>query len=309
MRPPELPGPCLFWQSGGLCGPLGRSALSRSLRQQNSDRCRHLLNVGVGVAYCTSHCVPILAPSARLAGLTAFCSAAIMILLGVAIRSLDHLAIETMEPYTLLIIARSQSLAKRLRDVVDAGQYTVRWAPSSTQALSLELSPSLLVLDMPPSGGARSVAKLKRRFDAPLLVLQRSNQPIPEQVDASQSRISRTDELVEAIETTLINHSPYVINVGDMSLDTESRRLQMNGTLHQLPPISSRILAVLMKRPGQIIPRDELFRRVWQTNDGDSTRALDVHIASLRRRLEANPRHPELILTERGVGYRLQRPA
>jgi two-component system response regulator RegX3 len=47
---------------------------------------------------------------------------------------------------------------------------------------------------------------------------------------------------------------------------------------------------------------------VWHTNDGDNTRALDVHIAYLRRKLEADPRRPKLIVTERGVGYRLHPP-
>jgi len=93
-----------------------------------------------------------------------------------------------------------------------------------------------------------------------------------------------------------------------MSLDTELRRLQLNGAVHQLRPIGCRILAVLMGRAGTAVPREELFRRVWHTEDGDNTRSLDVHIASLRRQLEEDPRHPQLILTERGVGYRLQPP-
>jgi DNA-binding response OmpR family regulator len=104
----------------------------------------------------------------------------------------------------------------------------------------------------------------------------------------------------------LISHSPHMICVADMSLDRKSRRLQMNGTLHQLRPIACQILAVLMSRAGQTIPREELFRRIWRTSDGDNTRALDVHIAYLRRELEADPRSPRLIVTERGVGYCLK---
>jgi two-component system KDP operon response regulator KdpE len=108
------------------------------------------------------------------------------------------------------------------------------------------------------------------------------------------------------IETLLISHSPHMICVAEMSLDRKSRRLQMNGTLHQLRPIACQILSLLMSKAGQTVPRDELFRRIWHTTDGDNTRALDVHIAYLRRELEADPSHPQLIITERGVGYRLQ---
>jgi DNA-binding response OmpR family regulator len=211
-----------------------------------------------------------------------------------------------MEPNTLLVIARTQSLAKRLRGALGAEQYVIRWASSSAQAVKLDLCPSLLILDLPPSGGARSVARLKRRFDAPLVALLRADQSVLDQVDGSLPRSCPARELAELIEITLINLSPYMICVNDLSLDVATRRLQINGTVHQLRPIACRILAILMARAGQIVPRDELFRRVWHISGGDSTRALDVHIAYLRRELEADPRQPKLILTERGVGYWLR---
>jgi DNA-binding response OmpR family regulator len=100
-----------------------------------------------------------------------------------------------------------------------------------------------------------------------------------------------------------------MVRVGGMSLDTRARRLQVNGSLYRLRPIGCRILALLMARAGSVVHRDELFHRVWQVDDRDNTRALDVHIAHLRRTLEPDPRHPQLIVTERGLGYRLQPPA
>jgi DNA-binding response OmpR family regulator len=214
-----------------------------------------------------------------------------------------------MEPYTLLIIARSQSLAKRLRSALDSEQYLIRWVPSTAQALQLELLPSLLILDLPPSGGARSVLQLRRQFDAPLIALSASDQSPPEQVDGILPHSCRVRELVALIAVTLINHSPDRIHAAGMSLDRETRRLQVNGAVHQLRPIGCDILALLMAQAGQVVPRDELFRGVWCTEDGDSTRALDVHIAQLRRQIEVDPRRPKLILTERGAGYRLQPPA
>jgi DNA-binding response OmpR family regulator len=213
-----------------------------------------------------------------------------------------------MEPYTLLIVARTQSLAKRLRSTLDAERYLVRWVASTAQALDVDICPSLLMLELPPSGGDLSAARLKRQFDAPLLILCRGGQHIPESADVSLARPYQLEHLVERIEITLVDHSPHRIRAGNMSLDMETRRLQMNGELYQLRPIGCEILALLMARAGDVIPRDELFRRVWKTEDGDNTRALDVHIAYLRREMEPDPRNPALIRTERGVGYRLQLP-
>jgi DNA-binding response OmpR family regulator len=213
-----------------------------------------------------------------------------------------------MEPYTLLVIARTQTLAKRLQDTLDAGRYLIRWVPSTVQALVLDVHPSLVMLELPPSGGARTVARLKRHFDAPLLAILRTIDPIPAQVDASLTRPYRVERLAELIEDTFMTHSPHMIRAEGMSLDVEARRFQVNGGLYQLRPIGCRIMALLMARIGTVVHRDELVRRVWHTDDGDSTRALDVHIAHLRRQIEVDPRHPELIRTERGAGYYLQSP-
>jgi len=214
-----------------------------------------------------------------------------------------------VEPYILLIVARTQVLARRLRAALDAEEYVIRWVPSTSRALDLDLQPSLVVLDLPPTGGSRSSARLKDTFDVPLLAIGQPEQPVPEAVDASLLRPCQRQHLVELVENTLLFHSPHLLSAGQMSLDTETRRLQMDGSLHQLRPLACQILAHLMARAGEVVPREELFRRVWRTDDTDNTRALDVHIAYLRSELEQNPHDPRLIVTERGVGYRLEPPA
>ena len=213
-----------------------------------------------------------------------------------------------MDSYALLLVGRTQSLAEHLRGTLDAEQYLIRWVPSTTQAVALDLWPSLLVLDLPPSGGARSVPLLKKRFEVPVLALPQPGQSVPKQVDAFLARPFEVNQLVEAIHATLMAHTPHVVQAEGMSLDTRTKRLQVNGVLYQLRPIGCQIMALLMARAGKAVPRDELFRRIWQTDDGDNTRVLDVHIAHLRRMLEDDPRHPKLILTERRVGYRLNPP-
>ena len=213
-----------------------------------------------------------------------------------------------MEPYALLVVARTQFLAERLKGALEAEQYLIRWVPSATQSLSLTLRPSLLILELPPSGGDRSVARLKRRFQVPLLACVHRDQAVPEAVDAFVRRPFLFEQLVELVQTTLMTRLPHTVQAAGLSLDTRARRLQANGALHQLPPIGCYILALLMARADHVVTREELFRHVWHTDDLDHTRVLDVHVAQLRRLLEPDPRHPTLILTERGVGYRLQLP-
>ena len=61
-----------------------------------------------------------------------------------------------------------------------------------------------------------------------------------------------------------------------------------------------------MEHPGETIPRSELLQQVWGYEDGTFTRTVDVHIASLRQKLERDPKHPELILTVLGTGYKFK---
>ena len=67
-------------------------------------------------------------------------------------------------------------------------------------------------------------------------------------------------------------------------------------------------MSVLMRHPGQVISRAKLMREVWQTDYLGDTRTLDVHICLLRQKLEDDPANPRLLLTERGMGYRLNVP-
>jgi DNA-binding response OmpR family regulator len=62
---------------------------------------------------------------------------------------------------------------------------------------------------------------------------------------------------------------------------------------------------MLMRKPNEVITRNDLFRKVWETDFTDDTRTLDVHISWLRRAIEEDPRKPKYLKTLRGVGYRL----
>ena len=64
------------------------------------------------------------------------------------------------------------------------------------------------------------------------------------------------------------------------------------------------LLRYLIERAGNTVPRIELLRSVWGYESGTLTRTVDMHVASLREKLEENPRHPELIVTAPGVGYK-----
>jgi DNA-binding response OmpR family regulator len=96
------------------------------------------------------------------------------------------------------------------------------------------------------------------------------------------------------------------LQAGDLRLDVEHRLLYLGGSEAnpiKLTPMESRLLATLMKFPGQVVSRAYLMKTVWHTEYLDDTRTLDVHVCWLRRKVEHDPSRPSRIVTHRGRGY------
>ncbi|MBP1700935.1 MAG: putative response regulator [Chloroflexi bacterium] len=96
-----------------------------------------------------------------------------------------------------------------------------------------------------------------------------------------------------------------VLLAGPIQLDLDNRRVRCQERQARLTPALTALLKLLMEHPGELLEREQLFRQVWHTEYTGDTRTLDVHISWLRYALEEDPRHPVLIKTVRGVGYRL----
>jgi DNA-binding response OmpR family regulator len=89
------------------------------------------------------------------------------------------------------------------------------------------------------------------------------------------------------------------LELGDVRLDTVTRRVEMAGAEVPLTATEFDLLAALLRRPGQVFTREQLLSTVWGTADYGGSRTVDVHVAQLRAKL--GPRAP--IRTHRGVGY------
>jgi len=91
---------------------------------------------------------------------------------------------------------------------------------------------------------------------------------------------------------------------GDLRIDMRRIEVTLNGEPVCLAAREFQLLRYLIERPGMAISRTELLQAVWGFSAHSSTRIVDVHIASLRRKLEKDPVSPEMIITVKGMGYR-----
>jgi two-component system, OmpR family, alkaline phosphatase synthesis response regulator PhoP len=115
-------------------------------------------------------------------------------------------------------------------------------------------------------------------------------------------------ELVARIEVLLrrvpIRAGTGIHEFGSIHIDIRRAEVKRDGVPVYLSAREFQLLRYLIERAGGTVPRVELLRSVWGYDANALTRTVDVHVASLRNKLEKDPKHPEFILTIAGVGYK-----
>lgn len=94
-----------------------------------------------------------------------------------------------------------------------------------------------------------------------------------------------------------------ILELGNLILDQDNREVTAGGETHHLTPMEWRLLATFMQHPNEILTREFLMEKVWETSYTDDTRTLQVHVSWLRKKIEEDSSNPKLIQTVRGVGY------
>ena len=92
---------------------------------------------------------------------------------------------------------------------------------------------------------------------------------------------------------------------GSIRVDARRREVTRNDKPVYLTEREFELLEYLIERAGSIVPRSEILRHVWGYDTGAFTRTVDVHVASLRQKLEQDPKRPKFLVTVTGVGYKL----
>jgi DNA-binding response OmpR family regulator len=157
------------------------------------------------------------------------------------------------------------------------------------------------------TSGVRICQSLRDRMDSLPIILISENGAAPEDVPVNLvlELPFTIRKLGNRIKPLLPLESDKILAAGNLQLDLEHHQFRCGEREARLTPRLSSLLEMLMRRPNEVITRDDLFRKVWETDFTDDTRTLDVHVSWLRRAIEEDPRKPKYLKTLRGVGYRL----
>ena len=178
--------------------------------------------------------------------------------------------------------------------------------------------PDIIILDLglPDLDGLEVCRRIRAITNAPIVVLtaRHSEADIVALLNAGAddyiTKPFSTQELAARVaaqlrRATTPRHVPLSISADGLSIDLHLRQVKRGATFIRLTPIEWEILAALVSDPGRVLTHQQLFTAVWKRSYGDARLYLRVHVTNLRRKIERDPTHPRVIITEPGVGYRL----
>ena len=224
----------------------------------------------------------------------------------------------------LLLLYADAAKAAELLQRLPAATLEVISCPVSVPADGWleELHPDLVLLVPPsePKQLLRTCEKVRGQTERPIVVLsERSEELLVTRVlaagiDEYLLQPIGDRELAARIEAMLRRVSRYAGSsseanqVGDLVLSSVDLSVEQNGRRVFLSPIEFRLLSCLASAPGKVLTHQTLMSRVWGAEYVDSRHYLRVYIRYLRDKLEEDPTNPRMILSEWGIGYRLEPP-
>jgi DNA-binding response OmpR family regulator len=221
----------------------------------------------------------------------------------------------------ILLVEDEEALRMTLSDRLSSEGYVIDFAADGDEGLSKAtgLPFDLIILDvMLPGRSGFDVCREIRTagLATPILLLTARDQTVDKVfgfklgADDYVTKPFDTLELIARIAALLRRvpgrASQSIYQAGQIRLDVRGTEVTRNGKSVYLSAREFQLLRHLMEHAGATLSRGDLLREVWGYEDGTYTRTVDVHIASLRQKLEQDAKKPELILTVPGIGYKFK---
>jgi DNA-binding response OmpR family regulator len=225
----------------------------------------------------------------------------------------------------VLVVEDDATMAEVLRAYLSRAGYQVEWSGDGTEALQLwqRISPDVVVLDimLPGLSGLEVLRRRRRSGDHArvimlsargeeedrLLGLETGADDYVVKPFSPREVVLRVEALLRRTEglagTQLVNST---VTLGPVTIDSAAREARRSGRLLALTMREFDLLAFLASHSGETFSKDQLLRRVWGWDFGD-TSTVTVHVRRLREKLERDPSDPRLVLTVGRFGYRMAR--
>lgn len=220
----------------------------------------------------------------------------------------------------ILVIDDEKQILRALRTILSQQNYQVTTTGTGEEGLALAtaVQPDIIILDLglPDMTGVEVCQQLREWTDIPVIVLSAHDSEaekvaaLDAGADDYLTKPFGVDELLARVRVALRHRSKSAgmksstISVGSLAIDLANHLVTRNGELVKLTATEYKLLAYLAGNAGRVLTHQSILNHVWGYAEGSQMEYLRVYIRQLRQKLEENPRNPQLILTESGVGYR-----
>jgi DNA-binding response OmpR family regulator len=219
----------------------------------------------------------------------------------------------------VLMVEDDASIAESLVAGLERERFEVTWVTTGADALAVDISAVdlvLLDLGLPDLDGLDVCRGLRQRSDVPIIVLTARDTETDRVVglelgaDDYLGKPFGFRELLARIRAVLRRRAPQepaaaeTFTSDGLVVDVRTHEVSIDGRPVELTPKEFDLLVHLLSDPGAVHPRQRILEEVWDRNWFGPSKTLDVHVASLRRKLG----DPTLIETVRGIGFRVRPP-
>jgi two-component system, OmpR family, KDP operon response regulator KdpE len=225
---------------------------------------------------------------------------------------------------TVLVIDGDARIRRTIAADLEPYGYLVSTAEGGGAGLNaaVHVRPALIILDsaLPDMSGLEFVSVIRSWSDVPVIVLS-SDTDERQKVDFLRGGAddymtkpfgvaelaARCDALLRRARIAAAREP--VVRTGPLTIDLVSRAVVVDGRQVTLTRKEYRLLHLLASHVGLVITHDQLIRGIWDNASSNSVQYLRTLMRKLRGKLEADPAQPKLLISESGVGYRLERGA
>ena len=219
----------------------------------------------------------------------------------------------------VLIIDDELQIRRLLKVSLEKKDYAVYEAETGLDGLQeiQTVRPDIILLDLnlPDKDGLSILQEIRLWSTLPVVILsvRNSEEDIISLLNAGADdyliKPFNTGELIARMNVALRHQRPdskqTLFQTGNLFIDFENRVVKTGDHEIRLTPTEYTLLNFLARNPGRIVTQEQLLKELWGPLAQVESGSLRVHILSLRKKIEKDSSHPELLITEPGIGYRL----
>jgi two-component system, OmpR family, KDP operon response regulator KdpE len=220
----------------------------------------------------------------------------------------------------ILIIDDEPQILRALKTILSANHFRVVSATNGEQGMALAVAhaPDMIILDLtlPDIDGITLCEQIREWSRVPIIILSvRDNEKdkvaaLDKGADDYLTKPFGIEELLARIRVALrhsaqsIGNTQSVIKAGNIQIDLARHIVLRDGEEIRVTATEFKLLSYMAAHNNRVLTHQAILTHVWGSTDMDRVEYLRVYIGQLRKKLEANPDEPQVLLTEPGVGYR-----